>query len=320
MVGADAPSQAGRVVRAMGGDTRTSSRYDLSLGSPDLADSTDVTPIVMGHNPFTRGAAAAPPATDSEAMEGSQSAEGAQVRFRFVLPLRDARNARLTPRVSITAPRPASFISRLARSELHPPPGSTDASTERGNGSRFAQASRNCMDDGVQQTVKALEHLPSDFYFSSETDSPTLGVESRAPLDMSEYELSPNRFDCGDDCSVEEVRGSPAAGGYSGARVFCDGQLFAFTAGRLAHAGCVSSLIIPYDTAQHLDRFRRRPALPRSVRWRLASSGERNDGFPSHGLRTQRVRKAPHLDAWRGGPALLRLRRAASTSPSLAAQ
>lgn len=72
------------------------------------------------------------------------------------------------------------------------------------------------MDDGVQQSVRALEHLPSDFYFSSETDSPTLGVESRAPLDMSEYELSPTRFDCSDGCSVEEVRWSRVAGGYSG--------------------------------------------------------------------------------------------------------
>ena len=85
MVGADAPHHAGRVVRAMGGDARTSSRYDVSLASPDPADSTDVTPIGMGHNPFTRehAAAAAPPATDIEMeMDPSSSAEGAQVRFR----------------------------------------------------------------------------------------------------------------------------------------------------------------------------------------------------------------------------------------------
>lgn len=82
MVGVDASSHAGRVVRAKGGDTRTSSRYDVSLGLPDLEDSTDLTPIGMGHNPFTRGAAAAPPATDLKAMEDSPSAEGAQVRFR----------------------------------------------------------------------------------------------------------------------------------------------------------------------------------------------------------------------------------------------
>lgn len=67
------------------------------------------------------------------------------------------------------------------------------------------------MDGATQQSGRALEHLPSDFYFSSETDSPTLGVESRAPLDMSEYELSPSRFD-GDDCSVEEVSGNRSPG------------------------------------------------------------------------------------------------------------
>jgi hypothetical protein len=73
------------------------------------------------------------------------------------------------------------------------------------------QEASNSMDGGPQRSARALDHLPSDLYFSSETDSPTLGVESRAPLDMSEYELSPGRY-AGSDCSVEEVRGAWGSG------------------------------------------------------------------------------------------------------------